>query len=91
MLSSSSNSVEGGLLVETFGPASPDVDGALVKDFLGLVLDVFLGLVGPPVVVVVLDKPVVEAEPASGTPPFCCTASAGLGNEVTQKISYFLL
>ena len=66
MLSSSSNSVEGGLVVETFGPASPpDVDGALVKDFFGLVLDVFLGLVGPPVVAVVLDEPVAAAGPAS--------------------------
>lgn len=67
MLSSSSNSVEGGLVVDTFGPASPpDVDGALVKDFFGFVLDVFLGLVAPPVVAVVLAEPVVAAGPASG-------------------------
>ena len=76
---SSSNSVEGGLLVETFGPVNPpDVDGALVKDFLGLVLDVFRGLVVPPVLAVVLAEPVMGAGLASD--PFCCAASAGLGN-----------
>ena len=78
---SSSNSAVGGLVVEVFGPASPDdVDGALVKDFLGFDLDVFLGLVAPPVVAVVLV--VAAAALALGLPSSCCIAAsppAGLG------------
>ena len=81
---SSSNSAEGGLVVEVFGPASPDdVDGALVKDFLGLDLEVFLGLVAPPVVAVVLAEPVAAAEPLLGPPsPSCCTASPPAGLDI---------
>ena len=82
---SSSNSAEGGLVVEVFGPASPDdVDGALVKDFLGFDLEVFLGLVAPPDVTAVV-LVVAVAEPTLGPPsPSCCTASPpdGLDNVV---------
>ena len=85
MLSSSSKSAEGGLVVETFGPASPDVEGALVKDFFGFALEVFLGLAGPPVVAVVFAWAGVEAElPLSG----CAASPDGLRNEVaTAKLA----
>ena len=80
---SSSNSVEGVLVFEVFGPASPDdVDGALVKDFLGLVLEVFLGLVAPPVVAVVLVL-AAAALTLGPPPPSCCvTASPPAGLDI---------